>query len=751
MSDLGGSSNFDAIDLGATIRGFAPGMVMFGRYQLAAVIGRGGMGVVWRAHDQRLERDVALKFLPELIVRDKRAIADLKRETNRCLGLTHPHIIRVHDFVEDVPLGLAAIAMEFVDGENLSNLCAEREHRCLEVDEIRGWIKQLCEALDYAHTRVKVVHRDLKPANLMIAGNGELKVADFGVARSLVDSASRVSGSAQSGAGTLVYMSPQQASGYPATVFDDIYSLGATLYDLLSGRPPFFTGNIMHQLENVQAPSITERRVQLGAESAQSVPPQWEETIAACLAKEPERRPRSVNEVAGRLGLVEGFVPPLAEAPPARKPEILRVPVTPPSPPPVRHEPVPITPPARSQRRKTWVLVGCLIAIGLLAAGLYYAENQTSAPNREEIPLAPTPRPAANLPLAVVMPTPAPADSRFAPLEKLPPPAPQIPASPFPVVVEHAASTLQSQAPPPLAITTGAVTVNSQPVAAQILVRDPAGELVSKGKTPLRLELPGGMQRLVARYKEWPEQSQSVNVSAGEETSVSFEFRGSSLSLTSEPSGATVSEGKTTLGKTPLTLSDQPPGKRTFSISAKDYKPKTVSLTFEAGRQANETVILEKDPQANISAEMRKWLGNYEPHWIKNRHIEGGAYSEAGTGSLRVYLGDDGFVYMEGSQEYTTTFVGASLVSNAHCTIPKTRLTGFPNAINGKFSTVLDYGPGHSSKKTDKEVNRSSASHARIQWLPASPQCADDSILFLVDFSGDAAGTVGFGFYRIKP
>ncbi len=197
--------------------------------------------------------------------------------------------------------------MEFIDGENLSNLGAERERRWMEVEELRGWIKQLCEALDYAHTRVKVVHRDLKPANLMISGNGELKVADFGVARSLVDSASRVSGSAQSGAGTLVYMSPQQASGYPATVFDDIYSLGATLYDLLSGRPPFFTGNIMHQLENVQAPSIAERRGQLGAETPQPIPSQWEETIAACLAKEPERRPRSVMEIAGRLGTGERF------------------------------------------------------------------------------------------------------------------------------------------------------------------------------------------------------------------------------------------------------------------------------------------------------------------------------------------------------------------------------------------------------------------------------------------------------------
>ncbi len=191
MNDTNGPANFDSIDLGATLRGFAPGMVMFGRYQLKAMLGRGGMGVVWRAHDQRLEREVALKFLPELVVRDKLAIADLKRETNRCLQITHPYIVRVHDFVEDPAQGVAAIAMEFVDGDNLSNLRAGREHRCFEVEELRPWVRQLCAALDYAHGRARVVHRDLKPANLMVNEAGELKVTDFGIARSLVDSASR--------------------------------------------------------------------------------------------------------------------------------------------------------------------------------------------------------------------------------------------------------------------------------------------------------------------------------------------------------------------------------------------------------------------------------------------------------------------------------------------------------------------------------------------------------------------------------
>src|SRR5207245_1939922 len=173
---------------GATSRELANGQKVFGRYTLVKVLGRGGMGIVWLARDGELERDVALKFLPDLMIQD-RALADqLKRETKRCLELTHPHIIRIYDFVHDERSG--CISMEYVNGETLSNLRAEKEHQVFEPHEIAGWITQLCEALDYAHNRARVIHRDLKPANLMVNQRGDLKVADFGIARSLADSAS---------------------------------------------------------------------------------------------------------------------------------------------------------------------------------------------------------------------------------------------------------------------------------------------------------------------------------------------------------------------------------------------------------------------------------------------------------------------------------------------------------------------------------------------------------------------------------
>jgi serine/threonine protein kinase/Tfp pilus assembly protein PilF len=293
-------SNERASDvIGATSREFASGQKVFGRYTLVNVLGRGGMGIVWLARDEDLERDVALKFLPDLMIRDRAVFDQLKREAKRCLELTHPHIVRIHDFVHDERSG--CISMEFIDGETLSNLRAEKEQKVFEPDEIAIWTSQLCDALDYAHNHAKVIHRDLKPGNLMVSQRGDLKVSDFGIARSLADSVSRLT-IEQGRSGTLVYMSPQQLDGERSSHLDDIYSLGATLYDLLTSKPPFYSGNIDRQIHERVAPSMTERRKELDIEPA-LVPQVWEETVDACLAKDPSRRPQSAAEVAQRLAL----------------------------------------------------------------------------------------------------------------------------------------------------------------------------------------------------------------------------------------------------------------------------------------------------------------------------------------------------------------------------------------------------------------------------------------------------------------
>ncbi len=325
----------DDLDFGATIKGFSPGQRVFNRYKLARILGRGGMGVVWLARDEELEREVALKFLPEIVALDPEAVGDLKRETRRNLDLTHIHIVRIYDFVTDVRT--AAISMEYVDGATLSALKIEQPERVLPVAELKPWLEQLCGALHYAHTKAKVVHRDLKPANLMVNRQGDLKITDFGIARGISDSVSRVSKQAGS-SGTPIYMSPQQMMGDDPAVADDIYALGATLFELLAGKPPFHTGNIIAQVQSKAAPLVNERRAAAGLPP---VPSAWEQAIAACLAKEPAERPVSAAELWRRLdgGVVVASAPAIVTpsvvapaplpAPPEKKPE---QPAAPPAP-----------------------------------------------------------------------------------------------------------------------------------------------------------------------------------------------------------------------------------------------------------------------------------------------------------------------------------------------------------------------------------------------------------------------------------
>jgi len=369
----------DDLDFGATIRGYSPGQIVFKRYRLEKILGRGGMGVVWLAHDQDLERDVALKFLPEVVAGDKQAIKDLKRETRRSLELTHPHIVRIYDFIQDQQT--AAISMEFVAGDTLASLKVDQPDGHFEVADLEKWTEQLCAALTYAHDKAKVVHRDLKPANLMIDAAGDLKIADFGIAANISDSVSRVSQQAGS-SGTPVYMSPQQMMGEKPAVTDDVYALGATLYDLLTSRPPFHSGNVMMQVMNKVPMSMVERRTDLAVKGIE-IPPVWDRTVLACLAKEADDRPQTVAEVWQRLtgagGAVESPKPkvesPIPEplpppAPEPAPPEPAPVPVSQPEPKPAAAPATPATPTfAASPKSKAPLFIGLAAAIVLIGGG----------------------------------------------------------------------------------------------------------------------------------------------------------------------------------------------------------------------------------------------------------------------------------------------------------------------------------------------------------------------------------------------
>ncbi|MCW5549146.1 MAG: right-handed parallel beta-helix repeat-containing protein [Opitutaceae bacterium] len=352
----------DDLDLGATIRGLSPGQKICNRYTLEKILGRGGMGVVWRARDESLEQHVAIKMLPEIVAADPSAVRDLKRETRRSQQLSHPHILRIYDFIESDRV--CGITMELVEGGTLTARRLEQPQEAFDVDALSGWLRQIGEALTYAHEKAHIVHRDLKPANIMLTQDGEVKIADFGISASVTDSVSRVSQQAGS-SGTPVYMSPQQMMGEPPAVTDDIYALGATLYELLTGKPPFYSGNIIMQVQGKVPPTIAARRAALGLGDLGEVPAVWEETIAACLAKEPKARPQSVREVVNRLtgggaGDTRPVERPVQPAPAA-------------APPPVSPAPARVAP-SRKIPVRTLTAVSLLLA-GVLCLGIFLREQ----------------------------------------------------------------------------------------------------------------------------------------------------------------------------------------------------------------------------------------------------------------------------------------------------------------------------------------------------------------------------------------
>ncbi len=294
---------------------FVPGRKVFDRYLLKRILGRGGMGVVWLAWDETLERETAIKFLPEVVWRNQESIAELRRETKRNLDLTHPNIVRIYDILEDPEE--AGISMEYVDGGALSDRKLAQPQGCFRVPQIASWIGQLCAGLDYAHGQAKIVHLDLKPANLLVNARGQLKITDFGIACSISETVRRTSMFQQT-SGTLAYMSPQRLNGDRPGPLDDVYGLGATIYELLTSKPPFYSGDLIRQVEKKVPLSMAAQRAELGI-VAEPIPALWEETVAACLAKNPAQRPQSVAEAAHRLGLSTAAFPGKSVRPGSRR------------------------------------------------------------------------------------------------------------------------------------------------------------------------------------------------------------------------------------------------------------------------------------------------------------------------------------------------------------------------------------------------------------------------------------------------
>jgi serine/threonine-protein kinase len=275
----------------------APGSVFSGRYDVLGTIGKGGMGVVYRARDRQLDEIVALKVLRSDVLKDDPTLLErFKREIKLARRITHRHVLRTHDFGETE--GTPYISMEYLEGVTLKDLI--RGKGALPLPVGLRIAKQMCLGLEAAHQE-GVVHRDIKPQNmLIIPETGDLKIMDFGIAR-VSEMKAGAAGLTSTGTvmGTPDYMPPEQAQGQPADFRSDIYSLGIVFYEIFTGHLPFSGDSVMAVvLAHIQKPAPAPRQAN------PAIPPELEAVILRCIEKSPAKRYQRVEDVLEDLGAV---------------------------------------------------------------------------------------------------------------------------------------------------------------------------------------------------------------------------------------------------------------------------------------------------------------------------------------------------------------------------------------------------------------------------------------------------------------
>ena len=313
---------------GGGYRTMTDGVLLHGRYQLLELIGRGGMGEVWRARDEALGRRVAVKCLKPLGSHQEESFLRVLRERFRrearvAAGLQHRGVTVVHDFGESE--GILYLVMELLEGRNLSELLQAAGPGPLTVDEVTDIADQVATALAYTHEQ-GIVHRDLKPANIMRLTDGTVKICDFGIARLAQDiGLSTKLTSAGMAMGTPHYMSPEQIAGVNVDARSDLYSFGCVLYEIATGSPPFDLGDpwailIGHRDTRPEPPRTLRPELPEGLERF----------ILALLAKDPAERPEDaaalVRELLGHrpAPVTGGMLVPRTRREPARLPEWTR-------------------------------------------------------------------------------------------------------------------------------------------------------------------------------------------------------------------------------------------------------------------------------------------------------------------------------------------------------------------------------------------------------------------------------------------
>jgi serine/threonine protein kinase len=347
----------------ARARSYPLAMVLLAqRYEMRRQIGAGGMGTVWEAWDVRLDRPVAVKLPDRALSAEPTFVARFEREARHAAHLNHPNIVTIFDLGSDGDHSY--LVMELVAGESLAELL-RREQR---IDEARtiDICQSVLSGLAEAHTH-HIIHRDIKPSNTLISRAGLVKIADFGIARSLGES---TVWSETGAVGTVGYLSPEQCTGGAATERSDIYAVGCLAYQCLSGHPPFSgetAVSIMYQHRHVEPAPLGERRPQLS--------PGLVAAIDTALRKSPDRRFATANEM--KAALVSGSTRSGQWwAPPSTRDTARVV---------ERTAPLPRTPPAKGARRGkrcALAFVGALLmAVSLLLVAVAAAGTVVATPH----------------------------------------------------------------------------------------------------------------------------------------------------------------------------------------------------------------------------------------------------------------------------------------------------------------------------------------------------------------------------------
>jgi len=272
------------------------GALLSGRYTIIEELGRGGMGVVYKAEDTKLKRTVALKFLPPELVHIPEVKTRFMREAQAAAALDHPNICTVHEFdeTEEKPF----ISMAYVEGQSLKD---KLESGPLDLEEALRIAEQMAEGLQEAHKK-GIVHRDIKSGNIMLTDRGQAKVMDFGLARTADRTLLTKEGSTM---GTVAYMSPEQTQGEEVDFRTDIWSLGVVLYEMLTGEIPF-----KGEHEQAVVYSILKEKPKPFTEFQEGIPESIEQVVSKALEKDPDKRYQKIDELMDDLKSISaGIVP----------------------------------------------------------------------------------------------------------------------------------------------------------------------------------------------------------------------------------------------------------------------------------------------------------------------------------------------------------------------------------------------------------------------------------------------------------